>query len=540
MRKILRIFVLLAPAVLFAQERVDLSVVNRIKQEAFQNSKVMDYLFYLTDVSGPRIAGSPEYRKAAEWAVKTLKEIGLEDAKMEKWGSFGRSWSYSKGTVNMIEPVKTTLIALPLAWAPGTNGPVTGEAVLVRVNTADEVANLKGQVKGKWVLYQTARDLPLPLEPFAKRYTDAELASMAQAPEPGETPFRRMGPQQPGQPNPMQQYMTQRQIQRKLSELVKQEGGLGLIVPAQRGEGGTLFHAPAGSRTDTDIPPVTVALVTEQYNRLVRLLDRKIPVKLEVDVTAELLDKQDGFNVIANLAGGKKKDEVVIIGGHLDSWHGGTGATDNAIGCAVMMEAARILKALDLKMDRTVRVALWDAEEVGLVGSREYVKANFADPTKMELKKEHGKVTGYFNIDNGAGKIRGVYLQGNDMMRPIFESWLAPFKDMGVNTISIRNTGGTDHLSFDAVGIPAFQFIQDPLDYFARTHHSNMDVYDRVPKGDAIQMSAIVASLVYNAATRPEMLPRKPLPKPRTERSPFDAPPAKPEAAKPEAVKPAA
>jgi Zn-dependent M28 family amino/carboxypeptidase len=227
---------------------------------------------------------------------------------------------------------------------------------------------------------------------------------------------------------------------------------------------------------------------------------------------------------------------VIIIGGHLDSWHGGTCATDNAIGCAVMMEAARILKALDLKLDRTVRVALWDAEEVGLIGSREYVKANYADPAKMELKKDHGKISGYFNIDNGAGKIRGVYLQGNDMMRPVFESWFSPFKDLGVNTVTIRNTSGTDHLAFDAVGIPGFQFIQDPLDYFARTHHSNMDVFERVPKADAMQMSAIVASIVYHAATRPEMLPRKALPKPGSSRSPFDPPPAKPETAKPAAA----
>ncbi|HWR50795.1 MAG TPA: M20/M25/M40 family metallo-hydrolase [Bryobacteraceae bacterium] len=535
MRKTVRFLAILLPVALFAQERVDLSVINRIKQEAFQNSKVMDYVFYLSDVSGPRIAGSPEYRKAAEWSVKTLKEIGLEDAKMEKWGSFGRSWSYSKGTVNMIEPVKMSLIALPLAWAPGTNGPVTGEAMLVQVSSVEDAVKLKGQLKGKWILYQPARELALPLEPFAKRYTDAELAAQEQAPEPGAAGFGRGGPRQPGQPNPMQQYMTQRQIQRKLMEVVKEDGALGVITPSSRGEGGTLFHGPAGSRTDTENPPVNVALVSEQYNRLVRLLEKKITVKLEVDVAAEMHEKQDGFNVIANLPGGKKKDEVIIIGGHLDSWHGGTGATDNAIGCAVMMEAARILKALDLKLDRTVRVALWDAEEVGLIGSREYVKANYADPTKMELKKDHGKVSGYFNIDNGAGKIRGVYLQGNDMMRPVFESWFAPFKDLGVNTVTIRNTSGTDHLAFDAVGIPGFQFIQDPLDYFARTHHSNMDVVERVPKADAMQMSAIVASIVYQAATRPEMLPRKALPKPGSSGS-FEAPAAKPEAPKPAAA----
>ncbi len=534
----IRFLALFIPVALFAQERVDLSVINRIKQEAFQNSKVMDTASYITDVYGPRIAGSPEYRTAAEWVVKQLKEIGLEDARLEKWGTFGRSWSYTHGTVNMLEPVKTTLISLPLAWSSGTDGPVAGEVMMVQVNTPDEVSKLKGQLKGKWIMTQPARDLELPLEPFAKRYTDAELAGMAEAPDPGQVRFR-FGPRptRQGGPNPMQQYMLQRQIQQRLSQLVKEDGALGMITPGLRGEGGTIFHGPAGRSTDKEVAPVSVALASEHYNRIVRLLEKKVPVKLEVDVAAKFYENQDGYNIIANLPGGRKKDEVVIMGGHFDSWHGGTGATDNAIGCAIMMEAMRIFKALDLKMDRTVRIGLWDAEEEGLIGSREYVKANYADRTDMSLKKDHAKMSGYFNIDNGAGKIRGVYLQGNDMMRPVFEAWLAPFKDMGADTITIRNTSGTDHLSFDAVGLPAFQFIQDPLDYGARTHHTNMDVYDRLQRGDAMQMSAIVASVVYDAATRPEMLPRKALPKPAgPERSPFGAPAAKPEAAKPAAT----
>jgi hypothetical protein len=510
----IRLLAVLLPIALFAQERVDLAVINRIKQEAFQNSKVMDHLFYLTDVHAPRIAGSPEYRQGAEWVIKTLKGIGLEDARMEKWGSFGRSWSYTRASVHMLEPVRTALIALPLAWSAGTNGPVAGEVMLVRVNTVEEVAKLKGQVKGKWVMTQPVRELALPTEPWARRYTDAELAERAQAPDPSQqgVGFRR--PQ--GGATPMQA----RQIQARLSALIKEEGALGMITPGSRGESGTVFLAPAGNRTDKETAPVSVALATEHYNRIARLIGKDVPVKIEVDVAAQFHENQDGFNIVANLPGGKKKDEVVIIGGHFDTWHGGTGATDNGIGCAVMMEVMRIFTALNLKMDRTVRIALWDAEEVGLVGSREYVKAHFADRANMELKKEHAKLSGYFNIDNGGGKIRGVYLQGNDMMRPVFESWLAPFKDLGAATVSIRNTTGTDHLSFDAVGLPAFQFIQDPLDYSTRTHHSNMDVYDRIQRGDAMQMSAIVASVVYHAATRPELLPRKPLPR--------GTPPAKP------------
>jgi Zn-dependent M28 family amino/carboxypeptidase len=254
---------------------------------------------------------------------------------------------------------------------------------------------------------------------------------------------------------------------------------------------------------------------------MVRLLERKVPVKVELEVRSEILDKSlDSYNVIAEIPGRKRKDEIVMLGAHLDAWHGATGATDNAAGVAVVMEALRILKALDLPMDRTVRLALWSGEEQGLLGSRAYVRRHFADPEDMKLKDGHTKLSGYFNLDNGTGKIRGVYLQGNDMMRPVFESWFMPFKDMGASTVTIRNTGSTDHVPFDAVGLPAFQFIQDPVEYSARTHHSNMDTADRLQIGDLQQAAAIMASFVYNAATRGEMLPRKPLPKPRPLRPP--------------------
>jgi carboxypeptidase Q len=281
--------------------------------------------------------------------------------------------------------------------------------------------------------------------------------------------------------------------------------------------GGTVFGQAAGSRDPKDaVPPPTVALTPEHYNRVLRLLDAKIPVKLEFEIQAKFLDdRNDSVNVIGEIPGGRKRDEVVMIGAHLDSWHGATGATDNAAGCAVMIEALRILKTLNLPMDRTVRMALWSGEEQGILGSRAYVVEHFADRLDMKLKPEHAKLAGYFNVDNGSGKIRGVYLQGNDAMRPIFEAWFKPFQDLGAGTISIRNTTGTDHLSFDNVGLPGFQFIQDGLEYNSRTHHSNMDVYDRIQRADLSQMAAIVASFVYNAATRDEMLPRKPLPKPQ-------------------------
>ncbi len=270
---------------------------------------------------------------------------------------------------------------------------------------------------------------------------------------------------------------------------------------------------------DAPIPPPKVALPPEPYARLSRLVEKEIVVKIELNVEERFHEETlDGINVIAEIPGGKKKDEIVMLGAHLDSWHAGTGATDNAGGCAIILEAMRILKAADLKMDRTVRLALWGGEEQGLFGSRGYVKEHFADPVTMKLTPEHARLSGYFNVDNGTGKIRGIYLQGNDMVRPIFKSWLAPFRDLGATTITIKNTGGTDHLSFDSVGLPGFQFIQDPLDYDTRTHHTNLDVYDHAQPSDMMQASAILASFVYNAATRPEMLPRELLPKPLPEK----------------------
>ncbi|MGD0014336.1 MAG: M20/M25/M40 family metallo-hydrolase [Bryobacteraceae bacterium] len=489
-----------------AEEPVDLSVVHRIKAEAFQNSHVMDHLFYLTDLYGPRMAASPSYHRAAEWALKQLKEWGLADPRLEKWGTFGRSWSYTRFSAQMLEPQEAPLIGVPLAWSPSTEGPVSGPAMLAPMRTPEEAEQYKGKLKGKIVLLDSPRELKLHLEADARRLSDSELAQQALAPDPGQSPGPRGGPDP----------AAARQAREKLRKLLKEEGVLAVVTEGPSGDDGTILTMPAGSReADDPLPPVSVTLAAEHYNRIARLLARDIPVKLELDVRTQFFDNAEGFNVIAELPGGKKKDEVVMLGAHLDSWQAGTGAADNAAGCAVVLEAVRILKALNLRMDRTVRVALWDAEEQGLLGSRGYVTAHFADRETMARKPEYEKLSAYFNFDNGSGKIRGIYLQDNDMLRPVFEAWLAPFRDLGATTIAIRNTRGTDHLSFDAVGLPGFQFIQDPLDYEPRVHHTNMDTYDRVQRGDLMEAAAIMASFVYNAATRPEMLPRKPVPKPR-------------------------
>jgi hypothetical protein len=312
-----------------------------------------------------------------------------------------------------------------------------------------------------------------------------------------------------------------RQFRTKVNKFLHDQQPAVVVQTGYTGDGGTVFASSGGSREKKEpAPPPTVALTPEHYNRICRLIEHKIPVKVEFNIQAQFIDSpEESVNVVAEIEGAARKDEIVMLGAHLDSWHGGTGATDNAAGSAVAIEAMRILKSLNKPMDRTVRMALWSGEEEGLLGSKAYVKEHFADPEVMKPTSEHAKVSGYFNYDNGTGKIRGIYLQGNDMVRPIFQSWLEPFRDLGASAVSIRNTGGTDHLSFDAVGIPGFQFIQDPVEYATRTHHSNMDVYDRIQRGDLMQASAIMASFVYNTATRPEMLPRKPLPKPQPRRN---------------------
>jgi hypothetical protein len=509
------------PLLLIAEEHVDLSIVHQIRTEAFQNSKVMDDMFYLTDVYGPRLTNSPTFRQAADWVVKRMGEYGIP-AHLEKWGPFGRGWTYTHFEAAMTEPQYSPLIGFPLAWTPGTNGPVSGEPMMAILRTDADLEKFKGRLKGRIVLISPARPLEAIMNPAGRRFTDAELAQEATAPDPGSTLFGRPIPR-PVSPYgpPAMTPQEIRQFRTKVNKFLHDQQPAVVVQTGYTGDGGTVFASSGGSREKKEpAPPPTVALTPEHYNRICRLIEHKIPVKVEFNIQAQFIDSpEESVNVVAEIEGAARKDEIVMLGAHLDSWHGGTGATDNAAGSAVAIEAMRILKSLNKPMDRTVRMALWSGEEEGLLGSKAYVKEHFADPEVMKPTSEHAKVSGYFNYDNGTGKIRGIYLQGNDMVRPIFQSWLEPFRDLGASAVSIRNTGGTDHLSFDAVGIPGFQFIQDPVEYATRTHHSNMDVYDRIQRGDLMQASAIMASFVYNTATRPEMLPRKPLPKPQPRRN---------------------
>jgi hypothetical protein len=414
----------------------------------------------------------------------------------------------------MLEPAYSPLIGAPVAWTPGTDGVVTGDAVMAVIQAPADMEKFKGKLKGKMVLMSAARDLAPPTTPLFTRYSAEQLAEIAAFPIPGAGRGGRGGPGSPAQPAMTRE--ERRQFQADLATFMKAEQALVVIQNSSSFESGTVVGGGANQESKDNMP--TVILSTEQYDRIARLLTHNppVPVKLQFEVRARYIDDSpDSFNVSGDIPGAAKRDEVVMVGGHLDSWHYGTGATDNAVGSAVAIEVMRVLKTLNLKMDRTVRIGLWGAEEEGLYGSKAYVKAHFADPEVMKTTPEHDKFAGYFNIDNGTGKIRGIYTQGNDMVKPIFEAWLAPFKDLGADTVTVRNTGGTDHQSFDAVGLPGFQFIQDPMDYETRTHHTNMDVYDRIQRADVLQMAAIEASFVYNAATRPEKLPRKPLPKPQ-------------------------
>jgi hypothetical protein len=527
-------------------DRSDLAVVGRIKSEAFEDSQLMETLEYLTDQYGPRLTVSPEWREAADWAVKRLRGYGLENVRLEKWGTPGRGWSLKKASVEMLEPRYSPLVAAPLAWSDVTHGSKTGEVILARYGSGRRIldpkkaeeeldkfmAEWKGKLKGKIVLLSPVRRVDPAAKPLFQRYTAQELTEMAEAPTPlSKVPLDLKNLKFPETDDLQEliqfnaslpvwvreQFRKRREaLAAKRAKFFKEEGVIAIINSDQRARDSLLFAEAAGPYDAKDTLAVPTFVVTqEQYNRTVRLMGRQVPVKMRVELDAEISkDNQDAYNIIGEIPGGAKKEEVVMIGGHFDSWHTGTGATDNGAGSAVMMEAMRILKTLNLKLDRTVRIALWSGEEEGLLGSKAYVKEHFGDPETMSLTEQHAKLSGYFNLDNGSGKIRGVYLQGNDAMRPVFEAWLSAFRDQGVTAVSIRNTGSTDHVSFDAVGLPGFQFIQDPLDYGTLTHHSDMDTFDHVQAPDLMQAAAVIATVVYNAANRPEMLPRKELPKP--------------------------
>jgi hypothetical protein len=497
-----------------APEKVDFEAIYKIKQEGFQNSKVMEIMSWLTDVYGPRLTNSPGFRKAGEWAVKEMSGWGLTNVKLEPFGPFGRGWANEKFAMTATTPGGSfPVIGYPQAWTAGTNGALSGDAVLAVIETPEDLAAHKGKLKGKIVLTQAMREVAALWTPPAQRFTADQLQAME-----AETDQAGRGGRGGRAGGPGGGRGAAQQFARTRMQFFKDEGVIALVT-AGRGDGGTVFvqgGQGVGSRdanADLGLPSVTIAI--EHYGRIVRTLEKQQPVRLELEIRNTFTDDPMSFNVVGEIAGTDKADEVVMLGAHFDSWHGGTGATDNAAGSAVMMEAMRILKQSGLRLRRTVRIGLWGGEEQGLLGSRAYVTNHFANRADMVLKPEHAKFSSYFNVDNGTGAIRGIYTQGNEAVGAIFEAWMKPFKNIGMTTITIRDTGGTDHQSFDAVGLPGFQFIQDPVEYDTRTHHSNMDVYERIQPADMKQNAVIVAAFVYQAANRDEKLPRKPLPKPQ-------------------------
>ena len=495
--------------VLPAQEKVDVASIERIKAEEMSKSQVMDIMSWLTDVHGPRLTGSPITKAAGDWAVTTMKGWGLQNVHFETWGPFGRGWTNEKFNFQATTPHAFPIVAAPRAWSASTNGKVTGAALFIRADSFADLQKLSGKLKGKFVMFDTLLDVKAHFAADGSRLTDEQLAGMAAAPPPQPAAGRQGGAGRAGGPGafrPPFNVLRDTAVMRFL-----QKEGIAALLLRARGDGGVVFTDngnPHNSKNDPQLPVVHVA--AESYGRIFRSLAKNIPVTLEMEMTNKFYDDDpNSFNVLAEIPGTdpKLKDEVVMIGAHFDSWHAGTGATDNAAGSAVMMEAMRLIQSLGLKPRRTIRIGLWTGEEEGLLGSRAYVRQHFQDSTGV--KPEQAKLAGYFNVDNGTGKIRGVYQQGNADVAPIFDAWMGPFKADGMKTLTISNTGGTDHLSFDGVGIPGFQFIQDGIEYGTKTHHSNADVYERIQADDMKWNSAVVAAFAWQAAQRDAELPRK-------------------------------
>jgi hypothetical protein len=581
------LYVLLLPSSVFAQggaataQATD-DVIAKIKDEGMNRSQVMQTLSYMTDVIGPRLTNSPNMKRANEWTRDQLTKWGLQNAHLEAWGPFGRGWTLKRFSAQVVEPQSIPLIAYPKAWSPGikvmpevatTTDPkkskkkhadpppqpssvVTAEVVYLDAKTDADLEKYRGQLKGKIVLIAPPAEVKANFTPMGTRRDEKNLLTLANAPDPAlaAQAARQGNRPQPGMPQErLQQFLQQAQFTAKRMNLLVDEGAAVLIDVSTRGTGGTLFVSSAAVAQEIPqsvndlfggnsrrlsaydpkaeakmIPQITVAI--EHYNRLIRMIQQGEKLKMTVDLQVEYQDQDNmGYNTVAEIPGTDLKDEIVMLGGHLDSWHSGTGATDNAAGCAVTMEAVRIIQALGLKPRRTIRIALWSGEEQGLLGSRAYVEQHFgklegggglfggggggnATPPKLTTLPDYEKFSGYFNLDNGTGKIRGVYLQGNNGVRDLFAQWLMPFRDMGASTITISNTGGTDHQAFDRIGLPGFQFIQDEIEYDTLTHHSNQDVYDRIQADDMKQSAIIIAAFVYNTAMMDQRLPRKPRP----------------------------
>ena len=528
MRRAILILLLAAAAATFASaqsEKLDYAMLGRIRDEGLNRSQVMDHVSWLSDVYGPRLTGSPGIQQASEWTMKTFREWGLANVHQERW-SFGKGWSLVRFSAHLVEPQIQPLIGFPQEWSSGTKGPVTADLVRVQIANEADFEKYRGKLAGQIVLAQPARKVRMLEGPIILRMTPENIAESETTPMPA--------PAGGGRGN-------QAAFRQKVSDFYAKEGvvaildrggdsdmaagGSDLSWQQQHPDGGTIFPSGSSARDDKAGKSVPViALAVEHYNRMVRVLDKNLPVKVELNVETRFYDENtpNGFNTLAEIPGGDLASEIVLLGAHFDSHPYATGATDNATGSGAMMEAMRILKTVGAKPRRTIRIGLWGGEEQGLLGSRAYVREHIADVETMALKPEHAKLAAYFNSDNGTGKVRGIWLQGNMAARPIFDAWMAPLHDLGVTLIGPRSVVSTDHVSFDNAGVPAFQFLVDRLEYNSRTHHSNMDTFDRVQRDDMIQQATVIAVFAYDAAMRDEQLPRKALPAPQKGRGSTD------------------
>jgi carboxypeptidase Q len=500
------LFLFFLPLWLMSQsENVDLSMIYKIKQEGLKNSSIEELAFWLTDFVGPRLTGSTGSNRGNEWAKKRMEELGFQNVRIEAARDFRNGgWDNLKTYAAMTAPYYINFACNPVAWTGSTNGVVKGEVVLLDVTSENDLEKYKGKLNGKIVLMPSTTTYTVSYEPLASRLTEVQLKELSMASS-GQS-RRPTGDRAT--------MMAQRALRTKLTELLKSEGAAVILNSSG------MFNVPRSTggnfTAGTKEPIAELNLPVEDHGRMERLLQHNVPVEMEIEIQNKFFEGPSVLNVIGEIPGTDKllKNEIVLLGAHIDSWHGGTGAADDASGCIVMMEALRILKNLDVAPRRTIRVALWGGEEQGLNGSRGYVEKYLVDPLTKEHKADFDKFAAYFNMDNGSGKYRGIYLQENELVRPIFEEWLKPFADMGATTIAIRTTGGTDHLSFDAVGLPGFQFIQDEIEY-GRGYHTVMDTYERLVMADLKQNAVITASFVYNAAMRSAKLPGKPAMKPR-------------------------
>lgn len=546
------IYAFLVPTLSFAQSGVYTAPktdIDKIKDEGMNRSQVMQTLSYLTDVIGSRLTGSPNLKRANEWTRDTMTKWGMVNGKLEAWGPFGRGWALKSFSAEIVDPQTLPVLSFPKAWSPSTKGSVTSDVVLVDIKKDEDFAKYKGQLRGKIVLLAPARELKADFGGMGARLSDDELAKLAAAPDPND-PKKPAAPAVDFSSPQMAPRIARFMLGLKMMNFLVEEGAAVAVDNSGNGSGGTIFVqgadvaqpipasimefftnpnrlAPQQKAAEAKMIPQMV-VATEDYNRMVRMINQGVKPRMTVNIQTQYYDEdQMAYNTVAEIPGTDPtlKSELVMLGGHIDSWHAGTGATDNGAGVAVAMEAARIIIASGLKPRRTIRVGLWSGEEQGLYGSAAYVKQHFGDVTgganlfgmpdpsgaKPTLVKgaDYDKLSAYYNLDNGTGKIRGVYMQGNAAVRPYFEAWLAPFSDLGAKTLTMSNTGGTDHLSFDRIGLPGFQFIQDEIEYDTRTHHSNQDVFDRIQADDMKQAATIMAAFVYQTAMMDEKMPRK-------------------------------